>query len=297
MSVILKILVGISGSGKTTWAKNYISKNSNWCRVSRDDYRYMWKNVGWLDPKLESIITQQVENSIESLLRSGQSVIYDATNLNTERLTAFVNRFKFEADIEYQIFNVPLAVALSRNKNRDRSISDDIIRKQYDQYIKLLDSHNFVSSKKLTKSYTPPHIDPLKSNAFIFDIDGTLAHTSGRRSHYDLDLVIYDDVDINVATILTQLSQRFTILIVTGREETSRTETEEWLQLHQIQYESMFMRATGDHRKDSIVKQEIYEQYIKPFYNVIAVFDDRDQVVKMWRELGLSCMQVNYGNF
>jgi hypothetical protein len=57
------------------------------------------------------------------------------------------------------------------------------------------------------------------------------------------------------------------------------------------------MRTEGDHRSDDIVKKEIYEKRIAPWYDVVAVFDDRDKVVKMWRDLGLLCCQVYYGDF
>lgn len=57
------------------------------------------------------------------------------------------------------------------------------------------------------------------------------------------------------------------------------------------------MRPEGDERKDSIVKQEIYEKYIKDRYNVRFVLDDRNQVVDMWREVGLKVLQVAPGDF
>ena len=43
---------------------------------------------------------------------------------------------------------------------------------------------------------------------------------------------------------------------------------------------------------DSIVKQEIYDNFIKPFYDVILVVDDRESVVQMWRNNGLHVIQV-----
>ena len=58
------------------------------------------------------------------------------------------------------------------------------------------------------------------------------------------------------------------------------------------------MRKTDDFRQDSIVKKELFDQYIKDKYFVEYWLDDRDQVVKMVREeLGLLCLQVYYGNF
>ena len=58
------------------------------------------------------------------------------------------------------------------------------------------------------------------------------------------------------------------------------------------------MRSEGDHRKDSIIKEELYNIYVKGLYNVKLVLDDRNVVVDLWRnKLGLTCLQIDYGNF
>lgn len=58
------------------------------------------------------------------------------------------------------------------------------------------------------------------------------------------------------------------------------------------------MRTTGDARKDSIVKKELFEAHVKQHYFIKFVLDDRNQVVDLWRlDLGLTCLQVNYGDF
>jgi hypothetical protein len=41
----------------------------------------------------------------------------------------------------------------------------------------------------------------------------------------------------------------------------------------------------------------LYDTFVKDNYKVLLVLDDRDQVVRMWRELGLTCFQVDYGDF
>jgi hypothetical protein len=57
------------------------------------------------------------------------------------------------------------------------------------------------------------------------------------------------------------------------------------------------MRKKGDFRKDSVVKKEIYEKYIKDNFNILFCLDDRNQVVNMWREIGIKCLQVQDGDF
>ena len=290
---ILKILVGIPASGKSTWAKQFVLKNDNWCIVSRDDFRYGWRNTGVCDPKIESTITEMVENSIETLIGRGINVIYDATNLKSSYLKTICDLVAYTANVEYQIFDVDLDTAILRDSNRDRSVGASVVRKMYDQYRCLLDSYDFSFKKRRPKKY----IDPILENpAIIVDIDGTLAHM-GYRSPYDYDNVSGDQCDLVVKTIVNKLYSYFTIFIVTGRPESCRKLTETWLNDNEISYSRLLMRSDEDSRKDSIIKEEIFWRDIAPLCNVIGVFDDRNQVVKMWRSMGIKCFQCEYGNF
>ena len=61
---------------------------------------------------------------------------------------------------------------------------------------------------------------------------------------------------------------------------------------------SLYIRREGDHRKDSFVKYDMYNKYIKGHFEILYVLDDRNQVVDMWRNaLNLTCLQVADGNF
>ena len=72
-----------------------------------------------------------------------------------------------------------------------------------------------------------------------------------------------------------------------------------WLSCADIEDDQweLFMREADDNRKDSIIKEEIYNKVIKPRYNIKLVLDDRNQVVDMWRNIGLPCFQVAPGDF
>jgi hypothetical protein len=138
-------------------------------------------------------------------------------------------------------------------------------------------------------------------HAIICDIDGTLA-LLGERNPYDASRSEEDDLNNPIANILEVYSHQtlfpLRILIVTGREEKYRPQTERWLASHHIRYEQLYMRCTGDRRKDTVMKREVYENHIQGKYEVLFVLEDRDQVVEMWRkQLGLTCLQVEYGNF
>lgn len=64
-----------------------------------------------------------------------------------------------------------------------------------------------------------------------------------------------------------------------------------------VSHYTLIMRKQGDHRKDTIYKEEVYHAQIENDFDVVAVFEDRDQTTKMWRDLGLLTCQVYYGNF
>ena len=88
----------------------------------------------------------------------------------------------------------------------------------------------------------------------------------------------------------------FKLLIVSGRDSVCRDETSHWLcKNHIAPFDGLFMRPEGDNRKDTIVKREIYEQFIEPHYDVFFVLDDRPCVIRMWRSLGLKVLDCGDG--
>lgn len=142
----------------------------------------------------------------------------------------------------------------------------------------------------------------MKQKAIICDLDGTLAILNGR-SPYDASTAMEDVLNEPVANILSVYDNQtlfdIDLILLTGRYDTYRKQTIEWLAKHKItHYKQLYMRSATDKRQDTIFKKEIYEKYIKNEYDVIFVLEDRNQVVDMWRkELGLTCLQVEYGDF
>jgi hypothetical protein len=132
--------------------------------------------------------------------------------------------------------------------------------------------------------------------AYLFDIDGTLAHMAGR-SPYDYTRVHEDAVDESVAHLSNALNVEHHIVIMSGREDSCRPETETWLQDNNIRYDELHMRPAGDTRADSTVKAELFNQHVRDRFHVRGVIDDRNQVVRMWRDLGLKCFPAQEGAF
>lgn len=134
----------------------------------------------------------------------------------------------------------------------------------------------------------------------LVDIDGTAALRRERgRSPYDETRV--DDLPNEAVLRVVRALVAVTgckVIFISARSEGCREATEAWLDKHYgLRYEKLLMRATGDTRRDWLVKYELFDEHIRYAYRVIAAFDDRNQVVRMWRALGLTVFQVADGDF
>lgn len=143
-------------------------------------------------------------------------------------------------------------------------------------------------------------------NVVVFDLDGTIADCS-HRLHYikggnrDWDSfygsVKYDTPILDMKKVYNSLFVLNQIIICTGRSEVCKRDTQDWLTEHGFHYNALYMRKEGDHRPDYKVKYDLLQQMRKDKYNPYLVFEDRTQVVQMWREAGIRCLQVCDGDY
>jgi hypothetical protein len=145
----------------------------------------------------------------------------------------------------------------------------------------------------------------------ICDIDGVIADCTHRlkfiqcspeqpKANWDafFDACSEDAPLEPMIRFLRALDDEFDILYVTGRPASTHMKTMLWMARYDVPLEKgsdIYMRKDGDHRQDSVVKAEIFDKYIAR--DVHAVFEDRDQVVQMWREKGLLCLQPKKGDY
>ena len=301
----LTIMRGVSGSGKSTWAE----AQPNALVVSRDriraavfgssdqDYYAVPKEVLH---KREELVTKIQDTTIAEGLKAGEHVIVDNTNVRPKFIKSIVDiANKAGAEVEVKVIDVPVSVAIQRNKMRGdmggRVVPEKVIREQHDA---LRNSRDW----KPQATPTPGIYNgtPGKPKAFLVDIDGTLAHMNDKRGPFDWNKVGLDDLDEVIAEIVSMLminNEPYNIIVMSGRDEVCRPQTEEWLNRHGVPYDHLFMRPEKDMRKDSIVKRELFDKHVRHRFQVEFVLDDRNQVVDMWRSLGLTCLQVAPGNF
>jgi predicted kinase len=291
------VLVGIPASGKSTFSKEFIKENPNYIRINRDDIRKMLKDSYILDFKYEKFITAIEFNAVENALSNGFDVIWDNTHIKLEFINKIINKFSDSANIQFKKFDIDLKTAIERDSKRENPVGENIIKRMYDSYIGLLKEFNFKEITKIDNKFNYNQIkDYNLQDTVIFDIDGTIA-LKGDRGYFDWNKVDVDHyIEVVGEHIEFHKSKGRTIILLSGREDTARNKTMDWLDFHDIPYHFLFMRNEGDYRKDSIIKKEIYENNIKGIYNVHCVYDDRLQVIDMWYNLGLFCFNVNQGN-
>ena len=296
----IKILIGIPASGKSTWCNEFLRNNPNWIRVNRDYFRLMLRNEQMCEPKVEDLVSILVNKTIHAALLKKLNVIVDATNVKVKYVEEFIEEFKYNADIEYQVFDISLDKAIERDNNRPAKVGEAVIKRMYKDYKILMDTFHFQPVIKVERR---PFIEPNYSSdlpdAVIFDIDGTLA-LMGNRGPFDWDKVYKDNLNHIVAEqVKFHKDMGRTIIYLSGRDETCREQTEEWLTdlYGLVEPKYFFMRKENDFRKDSIVKKEIYDEHIKGKFNIIAAYDDRLQVLDMWYKEGIFTFNVNQGNF
>lgn len=302
----LTCLRGYSGSGKSTKARE-IAQSSGAVVVCRDDLRMMLLGSYWTGKTQdEDRVTVAEEAQVNALVRAGTGVVVDATHLHPPYLRKWAKQAtRLGADFEVIDCKIHPEVCLERDVKRslqgERFVGASVIRRQAKQWP--MDKWPTVTS------HAPLTVEPVEwmpglPNAIIVDIDGTLAHMNSR-SPYDYTRVLEDDLDRTILQIVSQweFETGDEMLIVSGRDHTSRHDTLQWLNKHSVPWDQLWMRNAdlkderGNKIPDYIVKYNIFNEHIRGKYNVHFVLDDRNQVVDMWRRLGLKCLQVAEGDF
>ena len=289
------ITVGVSASGKTTFANDLLRADPSWLNINRDDIRveifeskhpgkeFVWSKWNW---KWESIVTMRQSDMITCAMKRGMNILISDTNLNENRrkdLIKALTRLGF--DVEIKLFEVSFEEALCRDAARKNGVGVSVIAKQFEEFNAQFG--NIELKRKLHAA------NDTKTRAVLVDIDGTLADHTGIRSPFDWAMVDSDNAHEEVLIIVKSLrAAGGTIVIVSGRDSVCRTETETWLQRHGVVYDDLFMRKKDDMRSGDIVKAEILEHEILPKYGVKMVIDDRPRVCHMWRSLGIKVIQV-----
>ena len=293
------ITCGTSASGKSTWAAEFVQQNKEFHNLNRDDIRtsICCSREIWTQGKeFEELVTKIQEFAAKEVLKSGKSLVISDTNLNTRtirRWQEIASDFDAEFEINDSFLSVPLSVCLERDAARNHPVGAAVIKRQYEMIKKLKPLTPVRKIEKIVQDIKLPH-------AAIFDMDGTLAIMNkddktapNYRNPYDASTCENDLLNEPVKILLDLYEKAgYTIFIVSGREDKYRPQTERWLIKYGVAYDFLLMRKSGDYRKDSDVKEDIYRNEICNNYRIDAVIDDRLRVCKRVYQLGLPLFRV-----
>lgn len=302
----LTAMRGYPGSGKSTKAREIAAKTGA-VVVCRDDIRKMLHDNYFTGVKeREEEVTIAERAMVHAFLKNGTSVIVDATHLEPPFLR---KQAKMSAQYGAKFERVDVLASpeecIERDKHRarwaGRYVGEDVIRKMAKRH-----PCRDWPDIQAPPTFTPEPVEWVEGlpEAIIVDIDGTVAHMAGR-SPYDYTQVHTDTVDQHVRWLVNEIQEddRVLVLFVSGRDDSCREETAKWLADSGISYHQLHMRPTGakDERgnklPDYLVKYDLFNANIRDKYNVRFVLDDRDQVVNLWRAMGLKTLQVQPGDF
>ncbi len=145
----------------------------------------------------------------------------------------------------------------------------------------------------------------------IVDIDGTISKVGERLKYLnqepkDWDSFYNDSFEdepiIEIVDLVYDLYlQRYQLVFCTGRRESCREKTINWFNKYfepeVAKFSKLLMRPNKDHRHDTEIKPELLKNAGIELDSIAFVLEDRNSMVKKWRELGLICLQVAEGDF
>ena len=300
---LITVLIGISGSGKSTYTQKLL-EDLNTVRINRDDTRRMLFGVDQSDQSYysrknlracEDLVSETLEDVIYNALQKNRDIVLDNTHLQKKYIDEILFKYNHLADIQLKFFDISLEEAKTRVQNRGTE-DVDYIEKQNREYEKLKKA---LYGERLfyPQINSVVKFDSSKPDTYIVDIDGTVAQKGDRD--------IFDDSKLHLDTEITEVGHvirslwknHYKIVFVSGRQDSCKEATVQWLKDQNLWMSDseIYMRKARDQRNDSIVKEEIVLNELVPRYNVVAVIDDRIGVTRNFHKLGMFVLNVNQG--
>lgn len=141
------VLVGPPNSGKTTWSKDFMNKNKDYAKVSRDDFRQSLFGSWVISKNMEKVITDIHNQTVSSLIKNGINVILDNTHCKMKYIQEIIDIFGSECDIIFKMFDIDSHTLHARNEYRGRVdgkyIPDTVMDNMIKNFNELKETFNF----------------------------------------------------------------------------------------------------------------------------------------------------------
>ena len=289
---------GIQGSGKSTWARQWVEEDpENRVRINNDDIRNMLGKY-WVLSR-ESLVSNIKEDLVKNAMNRGYDIVVDNMNLNPKEILFWkrivdennqdVDSYTYE--IEYKDFFIPLEECIRRDAMRPNPIGEKVIRetwKRYKHFIQTTEVERYVANMKRYIG---------KPKCIVIDMDSTMCFNVTKRPWFGegaAEGMINDVPNTGVCDVVRQLQEQYLVVVATWRDTSQAEVTKQWLSKQGINVDEYFFRTNGDYRKGVVVKKEQIETILEK-YDIVSIFEDCEPIVQMYREMGLTVLQPNKG--
>lgn len=290
---------GIQGSGKSTFAKKWASEDpEHRVRLNYDDLRNMMGTY-WV-PSREGMLKEIEIAFLTKAFLKGYDIIIDNMNLNPKTIAYYEEwATKHLYELEKILFDTPVEECIRRDSMRPNPIGEVVIKRTWNTYRNYIiqESIKKMKEKEMKQNPNLPH-------CILVDMDATLFLNTNGRPFYGDELEptdILKDEPIPAVVTLVKAYQATGNLVIglSGREDRHqiRACTIKQCKNVGIHLDALILRPIGSRKRGEISKKELFEENIKDKYFVDFVLDDSSKVVKMYRDLGLTCLQPNEGKF
>lgn len=322
----LIIMSGLPGSGKSYTAKEIVDNDKNSVEINRDSLRLELFGKLNIGRKNEKKVTEEQHKRIKKALEQGKQVIDSNTNLNPMFIDQLVKIAKeFNAEIEHMPINTPYETCLERNSKREgfEKVPQDVMDKMHKQGYYNGNMKKLVLSgersalipeektkgKILTENYSTrqkekyPILD--KEKIVFVDLDGTLADMRlasdlsfyHSKRNFKLFHTLAEKAPVNqeVLEFIQELREKeYSIFAVSGRNDKYAQETIKFLENIEAPISELMLRNEFDMRSDIDTKRDILEEVKEKGYTIKHCIDDRQQIIDLWEENGISVSTVEY---
>ena len=295
---------GIPGSGKSTWAKAWVAEDpEHRIRLNWDDMRNMLGPY-WV-PSREGINKSMLWNAVNTAAYCTvpYDIVLDNMNLNPKSWNEaedWINTYNKSShaigiDVQYVLefkdFFTPVEECIRRDAKRPNPIGEKTIKdiwRRYRHFIQTTAVENMVAKLR-------PATD--KPRCVVVDMDSTMCFNLTKRPWYGegaAEGMIDDIPNTGVVEIVKALQDTYPIIVATGRDTSQAGVTIDWLSKQGITPTASFFRTQGDYRTGVEIKRGQIELILKD-YDIVAIFEDCEPIVQMYRDMGLTVLQPNKG--
>ena len=297
---------GIQGSGKSTWARKWVEEDpEHRIRINNDDIRNML-GVYWVTSR-EGLVSDIKKRTAQYAMYRNYDIVVDNMNLNPKEVKFWEDlvwahnetvgnnselKDKYDSyEIEFKDFFIPLEECIRRDAMRSNPIGEKTIRdtwRRYKHFIQTSEVERYVNNLKRYEG---------KPKCIVIDMDSTVCFNMSKRPWYGEGAAegMVDDVpNTGVCDIIRQLQEQYLIVVATGRDTSQEEVTKQWLARQGINVDEYFFRTNGDYRKGVEIKKEEITAILEK-YDIVAIFEDCEPIVQMYRDMGLTVLQPNKG--